>query len=91
MQGDHYHIDYLTYPERPQLRPRLVYNDNDLVFGFGTTERTPLLVAYYVRASGLPRQLEFFRKMGILTEVDGDRKPEEVFAEMVSALGIGND
>jgi len=35
--------------------------------------------------------LEFYRKMGILTEVDGDRKPEEVFAEMVSALGIGND
>ena len=63
MQGDHYHIDYLTYPERPQLQPRLVYNDNNLVFGFGTTEITPLLVAYYVRATSLPRQLAFFGKM----------------------------
>lgn len=35
--------------------------------------------------------LEFFRKMGILTEVNGDKSPEEVFADTVSALGIGND
>jgi len=35
--------------------------------------------------------LELFRKMGILTEVNGDKSPEEVFADTVSALGIGND
>ena len=35
--------------------------------------------------------LDLFRKMGILTEVNGDKPPEDVFTDTVSALGIGND
>ena len=70
IQGEVYHIDYLTYPHRPELKPRLVFGQMDSTFGFGGTERKPLIITYYVHTPHLASRLDFFRKSSSTTSQD---------------------